>query len=48
MVGKMHPCAMISEDYFECLHGRREKKRIAIIMAEEERQKMEAKHGGKH
>jgi hypothetical protein len=45
MEGKMHPCTMISEDYYECLHGRKYKQRVAMIQAEEARQKKEATLG---
>lgn len=33
------------EDYFECLHGRKENARVKMILAEQKRQEDEAKRG---
>jgi hypothetical protein len=33
------------EDYFECLHGRKENLRIKTVMAELKKQERESKHG---
>lgn len=32
-------CYKPREDYFECLHNRKERARVAMVLAEQERQK---------
>ena len=34
------------EDYFECLHGRKENARMKMVLAEKKFQEYEEKHGG--
>jgi hypothetical protein len=38
-------CIAMREDYFECLHGRKENLRIKTVMAELKKQEHESKHG---
>jgi hypothetical protein len=38
-------CYVHKEDYYECLHGHKEKKRQKAVFAELERQEREAKYG---
>jgi hypothetical protein len=38
-------CFAMREDYFECLHGRKESARIKKVLAEMKKQEYEAKHG---
>lgn len=44
MKGKFEVCAGIREDYFECLHGTKERARLQKIMLEQQRQKDTAAH----
>jgi len=38
-------CAASREDYFECLHGKKENKRIQTVLEEQKKQEYEAKYG---
>ena len=38
-------CLKEREDYFECLHSRKEYGRIGLVMQEKKKQEYEAKHG---
>lgn len=42
---KVGGCLPMREDYFECLHGRKESARIKKVLAEKKNQEYEAKHG---
>lgn len=41
----MRECSNMREDYFECLHGNKERARVAAVLEEQKRQENEAKHG---
>ena len=43
---KLIDCIKSREDYFECLHGRKENDRMHAVMNEKRRQEEEAKRGG--
>jgi hypothetical protein len=36
---------MYRDDYFECLHGRKEQARLRTVLQEEKNQQYEARHG---
>lgn len=38
-------CFAMREDYFECLHGRKESARIKKVLEEQKKQEYEEKHG---
>ncbi|GAX12269.1 hypothetical protein FisN_1Hh200 [Fistulifera solaris] len=39
------PCSDRRQDYFECLHSRKELTRVKAVLLEEAKQAYEAKHG---